>query len=95
MEYLLAKKVWSKGTSNLSPHLGFVPPSSSTLVLYTWHFLSPLLLLLIVIMWWLYGLGGTVVKVMKGLMRLENSVDEQLVLSPSADSTVISRMNGC
>lgn len=80
-----AKKVASRGTRNLSPQVGLVPPSSSTLVLYTWHFLSPLL--------GLYGLGRTVVKVMKGLIRREKRAAE-LVWRPSADSIVISRMNG-
>jgi len=41
----------------------------------------------------LYGLGRAVVKVMKGLIRFEKRAEE-LVLRPSADSTVISRMNG-
>lgn len=81
-----AKKVASRGTRNLSPQVGLVPPSSSTLVLYAfWHFLSPLL--------GLYGLGRAVVKVMKGLIRFEKRAEE-LVLRPSADSIVISRMNG-
>lgn len=81
-ERLLVKKAESIGTWNLSPQVGLTPPRSSTLVLYTWQCLPPLDCL--------YGeVGGTVVRVMKGLRRCEKGMEEE-ALRPSADMTVIS-----
>lgn len=58
------KNVGSSGRRNLSPHVGLGPPSSSTLVEYTWQLLSPLMEL--------HDDDdgeGKVVMVMKGLRR--------------------------